>query len=107
MYALFANFYENIVLTMSSGPKRNAVAFTTPIFTGFCVSVGGRGGAGLYYRPLTARYDSAHTSQRLLAISNRCGQFYPQILWANLPTPVTNRLRKTAVNVRVNIKTVS
>jgi hypothetical protein len=67
------------------------------------VSVGGRGseGAGLYYRPLTARYDSAHTSQRLAAISHGCGQFHPQILWANSPTLVRHRLCKTAVNVRV------
>jgi hypothetical protein len=50
---------------------------------------------------LTARYDSAHTSQHLAAISHGCGQFHPQILWANLPSPVRHRLCKTAVNVRV------
>jgi hypothetical protein len=44
-------FMINLVLTKSSGPKRHAVAFTAPIFAGFCVcaqvSVGGGGrGAG-------------------------------------------------------------
>ncbi len=40
-------FMINLVLTKSSGPKRHAVAFTVPIFAGFCVcaqvSVGGGG----------------------------------------------------------------
>jgi hypothetical protein len=49
-----------------------------------------------------AGYDSAHTSQRLAAISNGCGQVHPQILWEDLPTPVTNRLHKTAMNLRDN-----
>jgi hypothetical protein len=33
----FKNFIINLVLTMSSGSKRHAVAFTTSIFAGFCV----------------------------------------------------------------------
>ncbi len=101
-------FMINLVLTKSSGPKRHAVVFTAPIFAGLCVYhtdlSGGGGGSWLilYCRPLTARYDSTHTSQRLAAISHGCGQFHPQIQWANLPTPVRHRLCKTAVNVRVN-----
>jgi hypothetical protein len=51
----------------------------------------------------TTYNDSINTSQRLAAISHGCGQFHPQILWANLPTPVMHRLCKTAVNVRVNV----
>jgi hypothetical protein len=42
-------FMKNLVLTKSSGPKRNAVAFTTAIFAGFCVchtDLSGGGGAG-------------------------------------------------------------
>jgi hypothetical protein len=77
-------------------------------FAGFCMchtglsggAVGGEG-MGLYYRTLTGRYDSAHTSLLLVAISHGCGQFYPQMLWTNLPTHMTHRLSKTAVNVRV------
>jgi hypothetical protein len=50
----------NLVLTKSSGPKRHAIAFTAPIFAGFCVcntdlsggGVGGgeAGGTGLHNR---------------------------------------------------------
>ncbi len=46
-------FMINLVLTKSSGPKRHTVAFTAPIFAGFCVyhtitqiSVGGGGQMG-------------------------------------------------------------
>jgi hypothetical protein len=53
------------------------------------------------YRLLTARYDSAHTYQRLAAISHGSGQFHPQILWATLLTPVRHRLCLNAVNIRV------
>ncbi len=39
-----------LVLTKSSGPKRHAIAFTAPIFAGFCVCntdfSGGAGGGG-------------------------------------------------------------
>jgi hypothetical protein len=54
-------FMINLVLTKSSGPKRHAVALTAPIFAGFCVcaqvSVGGGGGAGLYYTVDLSRPD--------------------------------------------------
>jgi hypothetical protein len=33
----FQTFMINLVLTKPSGPKRHAVAFTAPIFAGFCV----------------------------------------------------------------------
>jgi hypothetical protein len=67
----------NLVLTKSSGQKCHTVAITTLIFASSCVchtglsGVGEAEGIGLYYRNLTARYDSAHTSQRLVDISHR------------------------------------
>jgi hypothetical protein len=39
-------FMKNLVLTKSSGPKRNAVAFTAAIFAGFCVSHRSQWGGG-------------------------------------------------------------
>jgi hypothetical protein len=44
----FQTFMINLVLTKPSGPKRHAVAFTAPIFAGFCVyytDLSGGGGA--------------------------------------------------------------
>ncbi len=54
-------FIINLVLTKSSGPKHHAVAFTAPIFAGFCVYhtgiSGGGEGAGLYYTVDLSRQD--------------------------------------------------
>ncbi len=49
----FQAFMTNLVLTKSSGPKCHAVAFTGPIFAGFCVyhtDLSG-GGGGRWDRP--------------------------------------------------------
>ncbi len=49
----FQTIMINIVLTKPSGPKRHAVAFTAPIFAGFCVyhtDLSG-GGGGRWDRP--------------------------------------------------------
>jgi hypothetical protein len=96
----------NLVLSRSSGTKRHADAVTLLIFDGFCVyhtdlSGGEADWTGLYGRTVMARYDSVHTSQRLASISHGCGYVRPQILWEDLPTPLTHRLHNTAVNVRV------
>ncbi len=45
----------NLVLTKSSGPKRHAVVFTTPIFAGFCVYHTDLSGAQQSECPLTAK----------------------------------------------------
>ncbi len=77
-------FMTNLVLTKSSGPKRHAVAFTALIFASFCVchtGLSGGGGKELANTiDFSARYDFAHTKQRLAAISHGCGQFHPQML---------------------------
>jgi hypothetical protein len=54
----FQTFMINLVLTKPSGPKRHAVAFTAPIFAGFCVKHtdlsggGGADGTGLHNRAI-------------------------------------------------------
>jgi hypothetical protein len=68
---LLQTFVTYLILTKSSGPKRLAVAFIAPIFAGFCA-------CHIGLRTLTARYDSSHTSQLMVAISHGCGQFHPQ-----------------------------